>query len=126
MGTVRSRKLRLLVHRGVDMADFHAVCAAFSTWGPIDPSRYGAKNYAFVALRKTQSIPLFIKEVRGTRETPSPAQTDWPVSDGNLEQTGLSPDAGPRTGEVAWSFPNGLSCYASAAVENWHVYGWVS
>ena len=51
-----------------------------------------------------------------------PAQTDWPVFGGNLEQTGLSPDAGPRTGEVAWKFPIGMSWYASAAVEDGRVY----
>ena len=41
---------------------------------------------------------------------------------GNLEQSGLSPDAGPRTGEVAWKFPIGMSWYASAAVEDGRVY----
>ncbi|MCU0784007.1 MAG: hypothetical protein MUF81_08165 [Verrucomicrobia bacterium] len=31
--------VRHLVHRGVDMAEFHEACAAFSAWGPVDPSR---------------------------------------------------------------------------------------
>jgi outer membrane protein assembly factor BamB len=114
--------VRLLVHRGVDMTDFHDACAAFSAWGPIDPSRYQAMKAAYEALEKIQSNPSFIEEVRGNREKPSSTQTDWPVFGGNLEQSGLSPDAGPRTGEVAWKFPVGMSWYASAAVEDGRVY----
>ena len=114
--------VRLLVHRGVDMTDFHAACSQFSKWGPINPSRYKAMQSAFQALDKIQSKPNFIEEVRGTREKPSSSKTDWPVFGGNLEQSGLSPDAGPRTGEVAWKFPIGMSWYASAAVEDGHVY----
>jgi hypothetical protein len=66
--------VRLLVHRGVDMADFHDACAKFSAWGPIDSSRYGAMEGAFRALEKIQSNPSFSEEVRGTRERPSPAK----------------------------------------------------
>ena len=114
--------VRHLVHRGVDMSDFHEACAAFSAWGPIDPSRYPAMEGAFQALEKTQSNPQLIGEVRGTRDKPSASKTDWPVFGGNLEQSGLSPDAGPRTGEIAWKFPVGMSWYASAAVEDGRVY----
>ena len=39
--------VRLLVHRGVDMEDFHDACATFSAWGPIDPSRYQAMQGAY-------------------------------------------------------------------------------
>lgn len=114
--------VRLLVHRGMDMADFHDACAAFSAWGPIDPSRYQAMEGAYQALEKIQANPSFIEEVRGTREKPSASETDWPVFGGNLAQTGLSADAGPRTGEVAWKFPIGMSWYASAAIEDGRVY----
>jgi hypothetical protein len=41
---------RLLVHRGIDMSDFHRVCARFSHWGPVTPSRYGAMYEAWQAL----------------------------------------------------------------------------
>jgi outer membrane protein assembly factor BamB len=114
--------VRHLVHRGVNMEDFHDACAAFSAWGPLDPSRYPAMEGAFQALEKIQSNPSFIKEVRGTPGKASPTRTDWPVFGGNLEQSGLSPDAGPRTGETAWKFPIGMSWYASAAVEDGRVY----
>lgn len=114
--------VRLLVHRGVDMKNFHDACSQFSKWGPINPSRYKAMERAFQALDKIQSNPSFIQEIRGTREKPSSSKTDWPVFGGNLEQSGLSPDAGPRTGEVAWTFPIGMSWYASAAVEDGRVY----
>ncbi|MCU0784008.1 MAG: PQQ-binding-like beta-propeller repeat protein [Verrucomicrobia bacterium] len=77
---------------------------------------------AFQALEKIQSNPSFIEEVRGTREKPSPSKTDWPVFGGTLEQSGLSPDAGPRTGGVAWKLPIGMSWYASASVEDGRVY----
>lgn len=114
--------VRHLVHRGVDMADFHGPCAAFSQWGPIDPSRYGAIKDAFEALEKIQSNPNFIEEVRGAAGPPSPTRTDWPVFGGTLEQSGLSPDSGPRTGAVAWKFPVGLSWYAAPTVEDGRVY----
>lgn len=114
--------VRHLVHSGVDMADFHEACANFSQWGPVDPTRYGAMKEAFDALEKIQASPSFIEEVRGTREKPSSTRTDWPVFGGNLEQCGLSPDAGPRTGSVAWKFPIGMSWYAAAVVEDGRVY----
>lgn len=114
--------VRHLVHRGVDMSDFHDACAAFSKWGPIDPSRYGAMKDAFDALEAIQSNPRFIEEVRGIAGPPSATRTDWPVFGGTLEQCGLSPDSGPRTGAVVWKFPVGLSWYASPAVEDGRVY----
>jgi hypothetical protein len=77
---------------------------------------------AFHALEKIQSNPRFIRELRGTRHEPSPSTTDWPVFGGNLEQTGLSPDAGPRTGEVAWKSPIGMAWHAAAAVKDGRVY----
>ncbi|MCU0784010.1 MAG: PQQ-binding-like beta-propeller repeat protein [Verrucomicrobia bacterium] len=114
--------VRHLVHRGVDMSDFHEPCANFSRWGAIDPSRYPAMKEAVDALEKIQANPTFIKEVRGTRMSQSPTATDWPVFGGNLEQSGCSPDSGPRTGNVAWRFPVGMSWYAAAAVEDGRVY----
>ena len=114
--------VRHLVHRGVDMTGFHDACANLSRWGPIDPSRYGAMTDAFLALDKIQSNPSFIREVRGAQGRPSPTRTDWPVFGGNTEQSGLSPDSGPRTGVIAWKCSVGMSCYASAAVEDGRVY----
>ena len=114
--------VRHLVHRGVEMGDFHEPCAKFSKWGPIDLSRYDAMKEAFEALEKIQADPEFIEEVQGTVGTPSPTRTDWPMFGGNLEQSGLSPDSGPRTGDVAWKFPIGMSWYAAAAVEDGRVY----
>lgn len=114
--------VRHLVHRGVDMSDFHEPCASFSKWGPIDPSRYGSMKDAFDALEAIQSNPQFIEEVRGAAGPPSPSRTDWPVFGGTLEQASLSPDSGPRTGDIAWKFPVGLSWYAAPAVEDGRVY----
>jgi outer membrane protein assembly factor BamB len=114
--------VRHLVHRGVDMGGFHEACANFSQWGPVVPTRYSAMEGAFQALEKIQSDPDFIEEVRGTASKPSPTRTDWPVFGGNLEQSGLSPDSGPRTGQTAWRFPVGLSWHAAPAVEDGHVY----
>jgi hypothetical protein len=65
--------VRHLVHRGVEMSDFHEACANFSQWRSIDFSRYGAMEGAFRALEKIQSNPSFSEEVRGTHERPLPA-----------------------------------------------------
>lgn len=114
--------VRHLVHRGVDMSNFHKPCTSFSKWGPMDPSRYGAMKNAFHALEAIQSNPQFIKEIRGAEGPSSTSRTDWPVFGRTLEQTGLSPDSGPRTGAIAWKFPVGLSWYAAPAVEDGRVY----
>jgi outer membrane protein assembly factor BamB len=114
--------VRLLVHRGVDITPFHEACAELKQWGPIEPSRYKAMEDAFHVLESIQSNPTFVEEVRGHGGEPPTTETDWPVFGGNLEQSGFSPDVGPRTGTVAWQFPIGLSWYAAPAVEDGRVY----
>ena len=54
--------VRLLVHRGVNMEDFHDACAKFSAWGPIKPSRYQAMQEAYDALEKIQANPSFYSD----------------------------------------------------------------
>ncbi len=114
--------VRLLVHRGVDLVDFHVACAEISAWGTITAERYAALDRAIATLNRIQAAPRFIEEVRGVAHTQPTTQTDWPVFQGNRELTGLSPDRGPATGEIAWRFPVGLSWYAAPAVEDGRVY----
>jgi outer membrane protein assembly factor BamB len=114
--------VRLLVHRGVDMSDFHEACSQFSRWGPIDPTRYGVMENAWRTLEGIHANPTFIEEIAGEENTGSVNRTNWPMFQGNREQTGLSPDRGPTSGKIDWKFPVGLSWYAAPAVENGRVY----
>jgi outer membrane protein assembly factor BamB len=114
--------VRLLVHRGIDMRDFHEACAPLSEWGPIGPSRYGVMENAWRTLEMIQTNPKFIGEIQGTKTTGRVDRTDWPVFQGNREQSGLSPDTGPTSGEIDWKFPIGLSWYAAPAVEGGRVF----
>ncbi len=114
--------VRLLVHRGVDMQAFHEACAHFSYWGPIQPARYPVMEKAYRVLEKIQNNPTFIEEIRGGQIHTKTTYTDWPVFQGNREQSGLSPDPGPATGAIAWKFPIGLSWYAAPAIEKGRVY----
>jgi outer membrane protein assembly factor BamB len=114
--------VRLLVHRGVDMADFHVACADISAWGPIAPARYPALDQAIRTLEKIQANPRFTAEVRGTEETTPVRATDWPLFGGNAEQSGFSPDPGPTSGRIDWRFPVGMSWHAAPALEDGRVY----
>ena len=47
---------------------------------------------------------------------------EWPMFQGNQHNTGYTKAPGPRTGELAWTFPVGLGWYARPAVEGNRVY----
>lgn len=114
--------VRLLVHRGVDMTPFHLACAEFSHWGPLAPARYPAMEEAWRALEGIQANPVAITEIRGTPRPGPVNRTDWPMFQGNPEQSGFSPDPGPSTGLIDWKFPVGMSWYAAPAVAEGRVY----
>lgn len=114
--------VRLLVHRGIDMADFHAACADLAAWGPIVPARYPALDEAIRTLERIQANPRFIEEVRGAEESAPVRATDWPLFQGNPEQSGFSPDPGPTSGRIDWRAPVGLSWHAAPAIEDGRVY----
>lgn len=113
---------RLLVHRGIDMSEFHSACARFSRWGPVKPSQYGAMKEAWQTLERIHANPTFIEEIRGEDVSGDVRRTDWPMFQGGPEQSGFSADPGPTSGEVGWKFPIGMSWYAAPAVENGRVY----
>ncbi|NDV61566.1 PQQ-binding-like beta-propeller repeat protein [Puniceicoccales bacterium CK1056] len=114
--------IRHMINRGVDLQSLHEEGYVLAKWGPVHPENYPVLDKAYGKMEALQDEPVFIQEIRGPESAPFSNPTGWPVFGGSQMQSGLSPDPGPMTGEIAWKFPNGHSWYASPSVENGRVY----
>ena len=113
---------RHMINRGVELKNLHEVGYTLAHWGVVQPENYHLLDEAYSLMENLQENPVFIDEVRGPGAATVKNPTDWSFFGGSPLQSGLSPDPGPMTGEVAWKFPSGHSFYAPATVEDGRVY----
>lgn len=114
---------RLMLNQGYDMDAFDEVANHLLNFPDSTLRGQESITLGFIKLEEMIRIGKKIPEIRGTKSTKSSAVTDWPLYHGtDATQSGYSPDEGPSSGHIVWTFPKSYGCDICPVIESGRVY----
>jgi outer membrane protein assembly factor BamB len=114
---------RLMLNQGYDMDAFDEVAEQLLNLPDSTLQGRESVTTGFMKLEEMMRRGKKIPEIKGTKSTKSSTVTNWPLYHGtDATQDGYSPDEGPSSGRIVWTFPKSYGCNICPVVESGKVY----